>query len=386
MKKIWDFLIILLLTFLIVNLFVNDNNKKALDGKIIFSSISSSYSIPASVWLEIKNNSTGSIAFNTCRDIKINNSWEYINFDKEFCKDITIESGKSNKIDYQKEYKKFSLAWNYLFEINIKDKNYHSQFEITNPWTFTKLFTTIFYAPIYNLMAFLIDLFWGSLWLAIITLTIIIRIILLWPQHKMMVSQKKLQAVQPKIKKIQEEFKWQQQVLWMKLMELYKKEKVNPMWSCGFLLIQMPILLVLYRVILSIQDISNTYYLYPVLSNFNLLDTSYNFIWVDLLSAWGIVWAVLWITVWLIQYIQVKLSLAWKESSTPVVLEKKKWDKWYNSMMPDPDMMNKFMLYWMPAMVAVFTYTLFAWVGIYWWISTLFMIFQQLIVNKIINK
>ncbi|MBT3727342.1 hypothetical protein HOG21_06930 [bacterium] len=38
-------------------------------------------------------------------------------------------------------------------------------------------------------------------------ITIIIRLVLLYPQHKMMLSQKKLQAVQPKVKKIQEEFK-----------------------------------------------------------------------------------------------------------------------------------------------------------------------------------
>jgi membrane protein insertase Oxa1/YidC/SpoIIIJ len=54
--------------------------------------------------------------------------------------------------------------------------------------------------------------------------------------------------------------------------------------------------------------------------------------------------------------------------------------------MPDPEMMNKFMLYGMPVMVAVFTYTLVAWVGLYWGMSTLFMIVQQLIVNKILKK
>jgi YidC/Oxa1 family membrane protein insertase len=45
----------------------------------------------------------------------------------------------------------------------------------------------------------------------------------------MLVSQKKLQAIQPKIKKIQEEFKGQPQILGQKMMELYKTEKVNPM-------------------------------------------------------------------------------------------------------------------------------------------------------------
>jgi membrane protein insertase Oxa1/YidC/SpoIIIJ len=55
-------------------------------------------------------------------------------------------------------------------------------------------------------------------------------------------------------------------------------------------------------------------------------------------------------------------------------------------MMPDPEMMNKFMLYGMPLMVGIFTYTLIAGVGVYWGISTLFAIFQQLFVNKIIKK
>lgn len=99
-------------------------------------------------------------------------------------------------------------------------------------------------------MIFLLELFAGSLGWAIIAITIIIRIVLMYPQHKMMVSQKKLQAIQPKIKEIQKKYKGKQQELGIKLMELYKKEKVNPMGSCGFLLIQMPILLVIYNIIL----------------------------------------------------------------------------------------------------------------------------------------
>ena len=100
-----------------------------------------------------------------------------------------------------------------------------------------------------------------------------------------MVSQKKLQAIQPKIKKIQQEFKGQQQVLGVKLMELYKKEKVNPMGSCGFLLIQMPILIVVYNIILSITDHSNYYHIYTKLSHFDMTSINYNFFGLDLLSA-----------------------------------------------------------------------------------------------------
>jgi YidC/Oxa1 family membrane protein insertase len=48
--------------------------------------------------------------------------------------------------------------------------------------------------------------------------------------------------------------------------------------------------------------------------------------------------------------------------------------------------MNKFMLFGMPLMVTVFTFTFIAGLGIYWWISTTFMIAQQLVVNKILKK
>jgi membrane protein insertase Oxa1/YidC/SpoIIIJ len=49
-------------------------------------------------------------------------------------------------------------------------------------------------------------------------------------------------------------------------------------------------------------------------------------------------------------------------------------------------MMNKFMLYWMPVMVWFFTYSLFAGLWLYWGIWTIFTIFQNLIVNKMLKK
>ena len=118
---------------------------------------------------------------------------------------------------------------------------------------------------------------------------------------------------------------------------------------------------------------------------------SSTFFGIDLLSSGGVVGIVLAVFIGFIQFIQIKLSLSFNkknagEKKTGVVLEKKKWANDYSSMMPDPEMMNKFMLYGMPWMVAVFTYTLFAWVGLYWGISTLFAILQQLVVNKLVGE
>jgi YidC/Oxa1 family membrane protein insertase len=387
MKKFLDILLIVLLTLLIVNLF-SDKKQKILDHKLIINFVDDNYSIPASLWVEVINNTVKPLTINTCKDLLISYAWENIKFDKEFCNDIIIESWKNNIIDYASQYDKFNDIWKYNLKINIWEKDFFDQTELEHSWTFVKIFVGLFYAPIYNLMIWLLSLFWWVFGLAIIFITIIIRIVLLYPQHKMMVSQKKLQAIQPKVKEIQNQYKANQQMLWMKLMELYKKEKVNPMWSCGFLLIQMPILLVIYNIILSIKDPSNFFYTYSFLSSFDLLSINYEFIGLNLLESWWIAGWILAITVWIIQFLQIRLSLAdkLKTNKTGVVLEKKKGESNYSQFMPDPDMMNKFMLYWMPTMVAVFTFVLFTWVWIYWGISTLFMLFQQLFVNKVLKK
>jgi len=386
MKKFLDILLIVLLTVIVINLF-SWEEKKQIAESIVFEFASNSYTIPPSVWVKVKNNTKTPVIFNTCDNIIINYSWEDLSFSDNFCKDITLWSGSWAIIDYSSEYKKFLNIWKYNLTVNYNNKEYFDQFELENKWSIKKIFVGVFYAPIYNLMIFLLKLFgWAFGW-AIIVITTIIRLLLLIPQHKMMLSQKKLQNIQPKIKEIQKKYKWNQQMLWKELMALYKKEKVNPMWSCWFLAIQMPILLVIYNIIRSIQDTSNFFYVYKFLSDFNLESIVYNFFWINLLSTWWVAWLVLAILVATLQFFQIKLSLAdKKKDKSPVVLEKKKWDKWYSEFMPDPEVMNKFMQYWMPAMVWVFTFTLFAWVGLYWGISTTFMLLQQLIVNKVLKK
>ena len=200
-----------------------------------------------------------------------------------------------------------------------------------------------------------------------------------------MVSQRKLQDLQPKIKKLQEEYKWNQQLLWQKLLELYKTEKVNPMWSCGFILIQLPIILVLYNVILWVQDTSNEYYLYSFIQ---LVEKTSNFFWLDLLWVGWTQGLILAVVIAILQFLQIKYSISQNKNTktTGVVLEKKSWDDKYSQMMPDPEMMNKFMLYVLPLIVWFATYGLFAWVWVYWWISTLFILVQQIIVNKMLKK
>lgn len=389
MKNFLNIIIIVFLTVIFMNLFSNPNTKK--EGlNISFSS--KEYTVPASLKVDILNNWKEEVSLNTCKDIIIRKSWEEIKFtDKDICKDIKVPVWKSFTQDYQKEYKKFLETWPYSLEVNLPwNKKFTWETQVVNKWAFSKLFTTLIYAPIYNLFIFLINIFNHSLGWAIIAITIIVRLILVYPQHKAMVSQRKLQELHPTIKKIQEENKWNQQAIWMKIFELYKKEKINPFGSMWFLFIQLPIILVLYNVILSVTDVSNSYYLYDFLNWFKVSSINENFYWLDLLKAWWIQWLILALVVWIIQFFQIKLSIMFnkvdKKPENTVVLEKKAWENDYTKMMPDQDTMNKFMLYVLPIMIAFATYAFFAWVWIYFAISTLFMLVQQAIVNKMSKK
>lgn len=99
------------------------------------------------------------------------------------------------------------------------------------------------------------------------------------------------------------------------------------MGSCLPLLIQMPILLVIYNIILNITSLKNEFYLYDFLPEFHISQIVYNFFGMNLLEAGGIVGLCLALTVAAIQFVQIKLSLINKpkaEAKDSVVLEKKK--------------------------------------------------------------
>lgn len=89
----------------------------------------------------------------------------------------------------------------------------------------------------------------GSYGIAIIILTILIRLVT-WPlQNKQLTSAKAMQDLQPEIKKLQEKYKNDKEKLNAETMELWKKHKVNPAASCLPLLIQMPVLWAMFQVL-----------------------------------------------------------------------------------------------------------------------------------------
>ncbi len=95
----------------------------------------------------------------------------------------------------------------------------------------------------------------GNYGLAIILLTIVIRLAM-WPLNvSQQRSMKMMQSLQPKIKAIQDRYKSDPQKMQQKLMEFYKEHKFNPMGGCLPLLIQLPIFILLYSALMSPQFI-----------------------------------------------------------------------------------------------------------------------------------
>lgn len=91
--------------------------------------------------------------------------------------------------------------------------------------------------------------FTGSFGLAIILLTILIKIVLLPVTLKQDKSMKEMKSLQPKIDEIKKKYKGDPQLLNQKTMELYKEHKVNPAGGCLPLIIQLPILWALFGVL-----------------------------------------------------------------------------------------------------------------------------------------
>ena len=83
--------------------------------------------------------------------------------------------------------------------------------------------------------------------IAIILMTVLIRVALYPLMQKQMVSMREMQKIQPLMKAVQEKYKNDKERLNKELMALYKEHKVNPMSGCMPLIIQMPILILLFQ-------------------------------------------------------------------------------------------------------------------------------------------
>jgi YidC/Oxa1 family membrane protein insertase len=124
------------------------------------------------------------------------------------------------------------------------------------------LFKTVFYKPIFNFLILIYQtLPFHDLGLAIIFLTIIIKAILYPISVKATKSQKALREIQPKVLEIQKKYKNKEEQT-KELMEVYKKVGAGSFLGAFLSLIQLPILIAIYRVFYKIAQLKEINELY----------------------------------------------------------------------------------------------------------------------------
>jgi YidC/Oxa1 family membrane protein insertase len=179
--------------------------------------------------------------------------------------------------------------------------------------------------------------------IAIILLTVIIKVVLYPLTNKQMKSMMAMQQLQPKVKEIQEKWKAKDpQKMQQMIMELYKQHNVNPAAGCLPLLVQMPILFALYR----------------SLFNFPYINEAHaSFIWLQNLSARD-PYYILPVLAGVTTFFQSKMT----------------------TMSNDPT--QRMMLYTMPVFIAWIAGTVPAGLALYWVVFNVVGIIQQFFINK----
>jgi YidC/Oxa1 family membrane protein insertase len=132
--------------------------------------------------------------------------------------------------------------------------------------------------PLFTVLTFFYG-FFKNYGVAIILLTVVIKIIF-WPlTHKSYSSMKSMQKLQPEMVKLREKFKNDKERLNKEMMQLYKTHSVNPLGGCLPMIVQIPVFFALYKVLLDsialrhapfafwLTDLSakDPYYITPIL-------------------------------------------------------------------------------------------------------------------------
>lgn len=191
--------------------------------------------------------------------------------------------------------------------------------------------------------------------LAIIALTILVRFLLFPSFQKSLRSQRELSKLQPKLDEIKEKHKQDKEAQTKAILDFYKQNKVNPFSSCLPLLIQLPILIALYRVFLTGLNGAVAEELYPFVQNpgeintvfLGITDLSHPSLWFAALAG-------------IFQFVQSKMS-----APKSGVQDK------------TAQIMNWQLVYFMPLITIVIAARLPAGLSLYWIITTVFAIVQQ---------
>ncbi|PIZ88849.1 MAG: hypothetical protein COX90_02355 [Candidatus Nealsonbacteria bacterium CG_4_10_14_0_2_um_filter_38_17] len=231
-------------------------------------------------------------------------------------------------------------------------------------------FNLILYQPLFNALVLLYEILPGhDFGLAIIILTVLIRLVLYPSSLQSIRSQKAMAEIQPKIQEIQRNYKNDQAKQAQVIMELYRKERISPFSGCLPLLLQLPILIALYQVFwrgFQPEQLVNLYSFVPHPGQINPFSLG-----IVNLSQPNAIFAIL---SGALQFLQTKmLNPRQKEYS----LKPKD-----NKTSQFSEIMQKEMLYIFPVFTVFILLRLPSAIGLYWIITTLFAIIQQYLVFR----
>lgn len=228
------------------------------------------------------------------------------------------------------------------------------------------LYHHILFRPLFNFLVFIYNVVpGGDFGLAIVLLTIVIRLIFVPLSIKALVSQKELSRLQPKLKELQEKHKGDKQALGQATMALYKEHGINPFSGCLPLLIQIPVLIALYSALRSGLKPESLISLYHFVHNPGFIKvTAFGFL--DLAKKAPL----LGVLAGALQWVQSKQAMAFQAPASK------------DEKVSPAFQMNKQMLYFFPIMVIIIAWNLPAGLVLYWVVTTIFSIFEQLYINR----
>lgn len=213
----------------------------------------------------------------------------------------------------------------------------------------------------------------NSYGVAIILLTIIIKVLLLPLSISQIKQTKKMALVQPKLKELQAKYKGDKEALNAKTLELYSEHKMNPLSGCLPLLIQFPILIGLFGTLREpIKHVFN--------GNAAKATEALNqgFLWMSDLSVPDMIGNVIpnlpdmMLTLPGILPIVAAITTYFQMSSASAGTQQ-------NDQM-------KMMATMMPIMILVMGRTMSGGLVLYWTVSNIFQMFQQLLITKLIKE
>lgn len=224
------------------------------------------------------------------------------------------------------------------------------------------LFNEILFRPIFNILVAVYNTAaFQDFGLAVVIVTIMVRLILSPLSIKAIRSQRSLAVLQPKIKEIQEKFKNNREEIGRATMELYKANGVNPFSGCLPLLVQIPVLLALYQAFQAVFQPNSLSSLYSFITNPGAINqVSLGFIQLSQSNP------VLAIVAGVLQFLQSRQASKMQSTGQ-------------NDQMAS---MNKQMLYLFPLIVIIISWKLQVGIVLYWITTTLFSIVEQLYISR----